>query len=150
MARWDWPRNSSPEIPASGVSSRGLFPSSYCPAYRLRSLTCDPYSRHPSENLFGIQIAGSRPQVMVPTAELLAKVCPDLDFLDVNCGCPLDLVFNKVWLSVTPPPGLSEALCLTQSSFWQTSRVPDLLYWITRPSSASPSSACRKSWERSP
>lgn len=50
--------------------------------------------RHPSEKLFGIQICGSRPQALVPAAEAIVKSC-DIDFLDVNCGCPIDLVFNK-------------------------------------------------------
>ena len=50
--------------------------------------------RHPSEKLFGVQICGSRPQTLVPAAEMIANSC-DIDFLDVNCGCPIDLVFNK-------------------------------------------------------
>ncbi|KAL8277400.1 hypothetical protein RQP46_010240 [Phenoliferia psychrophenolica] len=50
--------------------------------------------RHPSEKLFGVQICGSKPQVLVPAAEIIAKSC-EIDFLDVNCGCPIDLVFNK-------------------------------------------------------
>ncbi|KAI5476431.1 zinc finger dihydrouridine synthase [Pseudohyphozyma bogoriensis] len=50
--------------------------------------------RHPSEKLFGVQICGSRPQTLVPAAEAIAKTC-DIDFLDINCGCPIDLVFNK-------------------------------------------------------
>ncbi|KWU45236.1 FMN-linked oxidoreductase [Rhodotorula sp. JG-1b] len=50
--------------------------------------------RHPSEKIFGVQICGSKPQVLVPAAEAIAKNC-EIDFLDVNCGCPIDLVFNK-------------------------------------------------------
>ncbi|GAA5871429.1 hypothetical protein JCM3774_005596 [Rhodotorula dairenensis] len=50
--------------------------------------------RHPSERIFGVQICGSKPQVLVPAAEAIAKNC-EIDFLDVNCGCPIDLVFNK-------------------------------------------------------
>ncbi|KAJ7724789.1 hypothetical protein B0H16DRAFT_1333288, partial [Mycena metata] len=47
--------------------------------------------RHPSEKTFGVQLAGSR----VPTAEVLAKECGDtIDFVDLNCGCPIDLVFK--------------------------------------------------------
>ncbi|GAA97356.1 uncharacterized protein L969DRAFT_87290 [Mixia osmundae IAM 14324] len=51
--------------------------------------------RHPSERKFGIQIAGNKPNVLVSAAEVLAKTCPSLDFVDVNCGCPIDLVFNR-------------------------------------------------------
>ncbi|GAA5852288.1 hypothetical protein JCM3766R1_005087, partial [Sporobolomyces carnicolor] len=50
--------------------------------------------RHPSEKYFGVQITGSKPQVLVPAAEAIVKHA-DIDFLDVNCGCPIDLVFNK-------------------------------------------------------
>lgn len=50
--------------------------------------------RHPSEKIFGVQLAGSRPQTLVPAAEAIVKHC-DIDFLDINCGCPIDLVFNK-------------------------------------------------------
>lgn len=50
--------------------------------------------RHPSEKMFGVQICGSRPQALVPTAEAIVKHC-EIDFLDINCGCPIDLVFNK-------------------------------------------------------
>ncbi|BGP43880.1 tRNA-dihydrouridine synthase 3 [Rhodotorula kratochvilovae] len=50
--------------------------------------------RHPSERTYGVQICGSKPQVLVPAAEAIVKHT-DIDFLDVNCGCPIDLVFNK-------------------------------------------------------
>ncbi|KJA22425.1 hypothetical protein HYPSUDRAFT_67097 [Hypholoma sublateritium FD-334 SS-4] len=52
--------------------------------------------RHPSEKIFGVQVAGNKPANLVPTAEVLAKECgPNLDFVDVNCGCPIDLVFKS-------------------------------------------------------
>ncbi|KAF6755436.1 zinc finger dihydrouridine synthase [Ephemerocybe angulata] len=51
--------------------------------------------RHPSERTFGVQVAGNKPQFLVPTAEVLAKEFPSgLDFVDLNCGCPIDLVFK--------------------------------------------------------
>lgn len=52
--------------------------------------------RHPSETTFGVQVAGNKPNVLVPTAEVIAKeIGGDIDFVDVNCGCPIDLVFNN-------------------------------------------------------
>ncbi|KAM0753283.1 FMN-linked oxidoreductase [Meredithblackwellia eburnea MCA 4105] len=50
--------------------------------------------RHPSEKMFGVQICGSKPQILVPAAETIIGEC-EIDFLDINCGCPIDLVFNK-------------------------------------------------------
>ncbi|KAF7800240.1 hypothetical protein EIP86_011487 [Pleurotus ostreatoroseus] len=52
--------------------------------------------RHPSEKIFGMQIAGSKPQLLVPAAEIIGKVCANnLDFVDINCGCPIDLVYKQ-------------------------------------------------------
>ncbi|CAL1709528.1 unnamed protein product [Somion occarium] len=51
--------------------------------------------RHPSERTFGMQIAGSKPSLLVPAAEIIAKECgANLDFVDINCGCPIDLVYK--------------------------------------------------------
>ncbi|CAE6522172.1 unnamed protein product [Rhizoctonia solani] len=75
--------------------------------------------RHPSEKIFGVQvskitadpipshstssqIAGSKVPQLVRAAELLAnefgpkngRERTQLDFVDVNCGCPIDLVFK--------------------------------------------------------
>ncbi|KZP04589.1 zinc finger dihydrouridine synthase [Athelia psychrophila] len=52
--------------------------------------------RHPSESIFGVQLAGSKPATMVPTAEVIARECTgNVDFVDINCGCPIDLVFKS-------------------------------------------------------
>ncbi|KAJ7291928.1 hypothetical protein C8J57DRAFT_1274196 [Mycena rebaudengoi] len=51
--------------------------------------------RHPSEKIFGVQLAGSKIPSLVSTAEILAKECAGtIDFVDLNCGCPIDLVFK--------------------------------------------------------
>jgi len=32
---------------------------------------------------------------MVPAAEVIAKECAgNIDFVDINCGCPIDLIFR--------------------------------------------------------
>ncbi|KAH7911450.1 hypothetical protein BJ138DRAFT_1179548 [Hygrophoropsis aurantiaca] len=51
--------------------------------------------RHPSETTFGIQLAGNKPSSMVPTAEVVGReFAGSIDFVDINCGCPIDLVFR--------------------------------------------------------
>ncbi|KIJ58427.1 hypothetical protein HYDPIDRAFT_102661 [Hydnomerulius pinastri MD-312] len=51
--------------------------------------------RHPSETTFGVQLAGNKPSTMVPTAEILGReFAGGIDFVDINCGCPIDLVFR--------------------------------------------------------
>ena len=49
--------------------------------------------RHPSERVFGVQLAGKIPEVMAEAA----KGAQDrgADFVDVNCGCPIDEVTRR-------------------------------------------------------
>ncbi len=53
--------------------------------------------RWEGERVFGTQLCGGRPDLLVPVAEMLYKeIGPEgLDFVDLNCGCPIDLVYNK-------------------------------------------------------
>lgn len=53
--------------------------------------------RWEGERTFGVQLAGGKPELLIPTAEVLARELGSsgLDFVDVNCGCPIDLVFNS-------------------------------------------------------
>ncbi|XP_058137997.1 tRNA-dihydrouridine(47) synthase [NAD(P)(+)]-like isoform X2 [Dasypus novemcinctus] len=50
--------------------------------------------RHPSEDLFGIQLEGAFPDALIKCAELLNRTV-DVDFVDVNAGCPIDLIYKK-------------------------------------------------------
>lgn len=50
--------------------------------------------RHSSEDLFGVQICGAYPDTVARTVELIEKECT-VDFIDINMGCPIDIVVNK-------------------------------------------------------
>lgn len=50
--------------------------------------------RHSSEDLFGVQICGAYPDTVARTVELVESRC-SVDFIDINMGCPIDLVVNK-------------------------------------------------------
>jgi tRNA-dihydrouridine synthase 3 len=50
--------------------------------------------RHPCEDLFGIQVAGNKPDSMVRCAQLFNDLI-DCDFVDINMGCPIDAVYKN-------------------------------------------------------
>jgi tRNA-dihydrouridine synthase 3 len=50
--------------------------------------------RHQSEDVFGIQLAAAHPDQYTRVSELIETYC-DVDFVDLNLGCPLDLLCNK-------------------------------------------------------
>lgn len=50
--------------------------------------------RHSSEDFFGVQICGAFPDTVTRTIELIEEHCT-VDFIDINMGCPIDIVCNK-------------------------------------------------------
>ncbi|KAJ0971002.1 hypothetical protein J5N97_018961 [Dioscorea zingiberensis] len=50
--------------------------------------------RHSSEEIFGVQICGAYPDTVARTVELIDRECT-VDFIDINMGCPIDIVVNK-------------------------------------------------------
>lgn len=50
--------------------------------------------RHTSEDLFGIQLCGAYPDTVARSIELVDREC-EIDFIDINMGCPIDIVVNK-------------------------------------------------------
>ena len=53
--------------------------------------------RHQCERFFGVQVAASHPDQLARALELLDDYCGDggIDFVDINMGCPLDLVCDR-------------------------------------------------------
>uniref|UniRef100_UPI0037E7BE92 tRNA-dihydrouridine(47) synthase [NAD(P)(+)]-like n=1 Tax=Semicossyphus pulcher TaxID=241346 RepID=UPI0037E7BE92 len=50
--------------------------------------------RHESEDIFGVQVEGCFPDTMTRCAELINNNA-EVDFVDINSGCPIDLVYKK-------------------------------------------------------
>lgn len=50
--------------------------------------------RHSSEDLFGVQICGAYADTVTRAVELVDQECV-VDFIDINMGCPIDIVVNK-------------------------------------------------------
>ncbi|EYB85627.1 hypothetical protein Y032_0295g1674 [Ancylostoma ceylanicum] len=66
-------------------------------ATSLLSGTPSEYSlvkRHPCEKIFGVQLAGGFPDTMAKAAQILVDEM-EIDFIDINMGCPIDVVNQK-------------------------------------------------------
>ena len=44
---------------------------------------------------FGVQLAGNKPWNVLKATEVLTASCPSLRAIDLNCGCPIDLVYRQ-------------------------------------------------------
>lgn len=49
--------------------------------------------RHKSEDVFGVQLCGNNSELIAQATQLLDENC-DIDFFDLNIGCPIDLIYN--------------------------------------------------------
>lgn len=47
------------------------------------------------DSKFGVQIAANKPWLALKTTEVLTALCPHLRAIDVNCGCPIELVYRQ-------------------------------------------------------
>ncbi len=52
------------------------------------------FRRHPCEDIFGVQIAGGNAEMVAKTCEVINNEI-NVDFVDLNCGCPIDGVVEK-------------------------------------------------------
>lgn len=66
---------------------------------------------------FPFQLEGAFPDTMTRCAELLNQTI-EMDFVDINVGCPIDLVYKKVTFSniLHPFPERVSFLCFTSQS----------------------------------
>jgi len=60
--------------------------------------------KDPCEDIFGIQICTGEKTKAYKSIKLLDKYCPDVSFYELNCACPIDLVYNH---------GMGARLCET-------------------------------------
>lgn len=51
--------------------------------------------RHESETCFGVQVCGGYGDAMTRCAQLISEQAPHIDFVDINFGCPIDVVTKK-------------------------------------------------------
>lgn len=50
--------------------------------------------RHASEDVFGVQICGNNTKIVAYAAQVLSETL-DVDFIDLNIGCPIDLIYKQ-------------------------------------------------------
>uniref|UniRef100_A0A8R1HQN4 tRNA-dihydrouridine(47) synthase [NAD(P)(+)] n=1 Tax=Caenorhabditis japonica TaxID=281687 RepID=A0A8R1HQN4_CAEJA len=72
--------------------------------------------RHPTEKIFGVQLAGGFADSMAKAAQIVVDNF-DVDFVDINMGCPIDVVNQKGGgcALASRPPKLYEVLAATKS-----------------------------------
>lgn len=50
--------------------------------------------RHKSEDVFGVQLCGNNADLITYASQLLSENC-NIDFIDLNIGCPIDLIYSQ-------------------------------------------------------
>ena len=63
------------------------------PKYKGTKSVVDVYDNS-KDSKFGAQIAANKAWQALKTTELLTQLCPQLRVIDLNCGCPIDLVYR--------------------------------------------------------
>ncbi|KAI9794059.1 MAG: tRNA-dihydrouridine synthase 3 [Peltula sp. TS41687] len=63
------------------------------PVVRTSSQVIEGY-QNSKDMKFGVQIAASKPWQAIKATELLTTLCPRLRLVDLNCGCPIDMIYR--------------------------------------------------------
>lgn len=50
--------------------------------------------RHESEDIFGVQLCGNSPQLVAFATQVIQENC-QVDFVDLNLGCPIELIYGQ-------------------------------------------------------
>ncbi|AYU77799.1 conserved hypothetical protein [Leishmania infantum JPCM5] len=87
---------------------------------RLQKSEWSLLRRHESEDIFGIQLAVSRPQEAATFAQALEASGFSYDFLDINCGCPVEKIVKSgcgcgLWKRTGRLRDVVESLAIHQS-----------------------------------
>jgi nifR3 family TIM-barrel protein len=77
--------------------------------------------RHRDEDVFGVQLAGSNPEMLSRAAEIVARTC-EVDFIDLNAGCPIDLIYQRG--AGCALMGRGSKFCRTVASMSHVSDIP--------------------------
>ena len=51
--------------------------------------------RHASEDVYGVQVAGGWSDQMHRLGHVVSGLGVQADFVDLNCGCPIDAMCNR-------------------------------------------------------
>jgi len=73
--------------------------------------------RHKSEDIFGVQLCGGFSDSMTKAAQLITEYC-EVDFIDINMGCPIDCIYQKGAGS-----GLMNKINRVNGMIWSMSKV---------------------------
>ena len=72
------------------------LPPAYSPLSPSQTETVQYHGYDNSKDLkFGAQIAANKPWQALKATEILTTLCPSLRVVDLNCGCPIDLVYRQ-------------------------------------------------------
>ena len=65
------------------------------PKFNTGSVPLFDNYNHSRDLKFGAQISASAPWVAIKSADALNRFCPHLRLIDLNCGCPIDMVYKN-------------------------------------------------------
>lgn len=73
-----------------------LAPPTFTPSARGRSNNDVVAGYNNSQDFkFGVQIAAHKPWLAARSTEILTSYCPRIRAIDLNCGCPIDLLYRQ-------------------------------------------------------